>query len=301
MPAGPLTEPMHPDHDYLQTFHRAHSALNWESHRAHELAIFCTFAVPDIAAILARSGEFETRGQRRYDDTVALLREIARSGPDSPHGREAISHLNRIHRPYGISGEDLRYVLATFVVVPVEWTRRYGWRDLTADEITATVTYYQAVGRLMGIRQIPRDYADFARFLDAYEREHRSYSEAGRRLAASLIEVMAAWFPRPLRPLARSCVTAALGRPLRQALGLRQPSGLIRAGVHAALWCRAWLLRLFPPLRRRPKNQRGLRTYPCGYALSELGPVGAREHDCGHAGRGGIASASSCRTNGQTG
>jgi hypothetical protein len=293
MPAGPLTEPTHPDHDYLRIFHRAHGALNWESHRAHELAIFCTFAVPDIAVVLARTGEFEARGQRRYDDTVALLREIGKNGPDSPHGRAAIRHLNRIHRPYGIKGDDLRYVLATFVVVPVEWARRYGWRCLTDAEIAATVTFYQAVGRLMGIRQIPSDYADFAGFLHAYEREHHSYTEAGRRLAVSLIEVMAAWFPRPLRPLARDCVTAALGPPLRQALGLRQPSGLIRAGVHAALRSRAALLRLIPLLRRRSKNPRGLRTYPCGYSLSDLGPDGARG-DRGPLGAGDMAAASSC-------
>jgi hypothetical protein len=273
MPAGPAsTEPPHPD-EYLTIFHRAFAALDWESHRAHEHAIFCTFAIPSISAILDQTGEFAHRGPRRYDDTVALLREIGRDGPDSPRGHAAIKHLNGIHRPYNIANADLLYVLATFVVVPVEWIRLYGWRHLTDDEIQATVTYYQALGRLMGIREIPRHYAEFASYLDDYERGHRSFAEANRRLAVSLIEVMAAWFPRALRPLARGCIAAALGRPLRQALGLPEPSGLIRAGVHVALRSRAALTRVIPPLRHRRKSPRRLRTYPCGYTLNEIGPA----------------------------
>ncbi len=171
--------------------------------------------------------------------------------------------------------DDLRYVLATFVVVPVRWIGRYGWRDLTEREIGAAVQYYRELGRLMGIRQIPSTYPGFASYLDAYEREHHSFSEANRRLAVSLIEVFAAWFPRPVRPLTRHCVRAALGQPLRRVLGLPEPSGLIRAGVHVALRSRGALIRLFPWLRPGRKGARRLRSYPCGYALSDLGPAWA--------------------------
>lgn len=266
------TQPPYPD-DYLTIFHRAFAALDWECHRAHEYAIFCSFAIPSISAILDQTGEFACRGQKRYDDTVALLRELGRYGPESPYGHAAVKRLNGIHRPYDIANADLLYVLATFVVVPVEWIRLYGWRDLTDDEIQATVTYYQALGRLMGIREIPRHYAGFASYLDDYERGHRSFAEANRRLAVSLIEVMAAWFPRALRPLARGCIAAALGRPLRKVLGLPEPSGLIRAGVRVALRSRAALTRAIPLLRHRRKSPRRLRTYPCGYTLDEIGPA----------------------------
>jgi hypothetical protein len=275
MPDGsPPTAHPDPDRDYLRISQAVHADFGWDHHRAHELALFCTFAIPSISRILDQTGEFAHRGQRRYDDTVALLREVGREGPASGHGRAAIKHLNSIHRPYEISDGDLAYVLATFVVIPVRWIGRYGWRNLTQDEITATVRYYQAVGRLMGIRQIPPDYEGFARYLDAYERDHRAFSEANRRVAVSLLTVMGAWFPRPLRPLARSCIAAGLGRPLRQALGLAEPWGLIRAGVPGVLRLRAALIRLIPPLRHGRKGSRRLRTYPCGYALSDLGPAG---------------------------
>jgi hypothetical protein len=275
MPARPsLTEPSSPDRDYLHTFrHAFDETFGWEVHRALELAIFHTFAVPAISGVLDQTGEFAHRGQKRYDDTVALLREIGRDGPDSPRGRAAIRRMNWIHRPYRISNDDLIYVLATFIVIPVRWIERYGWRDLAPDEIRAAVRYYRAAGRLMGIRQMPETYPGFAGYLDAYERDHHSFSDANRRLAVSLIGVIGSWAPRPARPLARLCVTAALGPPLRRALGMPEPSGLVRAGVDAALRSRAALIRLIPPLRRAGQRPRRLRSYPHGYALSEVGPV----------------------------
>jgi len=46
MSAGPPpAKPLHP-HPYVHVFRHAFDALGWESHRAHELAIFRTFAVP---------------------------------------------------------------------------------------------------------------------------------------------------------------------------------------------------------------------------------------------------------------
>jgi hypothetical protein len=277
MPAGsPFPQQLDPDRDYRLIFRQAFDVdFGWEVRRALELAIFHTFAAPSISAILDRTGEFAHRGQKRYDDTVALLRDVAGGGPGSPRGRTAIRRMNWIHRAYNISNDDMIYVLATFVVLPVRWISRYGWRDLTEQEIRAAVAYYREVGRLMGIRQIPATYPAFAGYLDAYEREHHSFSEANRRLAVSLIKVFEAWFPRLVRPLTRHCVAAALGDPLRRALGLPKPHGLVRAGMHAALRSRAALIRLFPPLRPRRGRSRRLRSYPGGYAPSDLGPAWA--------------------------
>jgi len=274
MPDGPSSsEPASPDHDYLATFHHAFDeAFGWEVHRALELAIFHTFAAPAISEVLDHTGEFGRRGQKRLDDTVALMREIGIDGPASPRGRAAIRRMNLIHRPYRIPNDDLVYVLALFVVIPVRWIGRYGWRDLTAAEVHAAVRYYRTVGRLMGIRQMPETYPGFADYLDAYERDHHSFTEANQRLAVSFIGVIGAWAPRPVRPLARLCVTAALGPALRRALGLPEPSGLIRTGVHAALRFRAALIRLVPLLRHTRRNPRRLRSYPHGYTLAELGP-----------------------------
>lgn len=274
MSAGlPDTDTLDPDCDYQQICKLTFGvALGWEVSRSLELAIFHTFAVPGISETLDSAGEFTGCGQKRYDDTVAVLREIARDGPQSPAGRHAIRRMNRIHRPFGIGNDELRYVLATFVVVPVRWIRRYGWRRLTEKEIRAAVNYYREVGRLMGIRQIPPSYAEFASYLDAYECEHHSFREANKRLATALIKVFEAWFPRAVQPLARRCIVAGLGQPLRRSLGLPEPSALIRVGVHVGLRTRAMLLRLIPPLRKGRRSPRRLRSYPDGYTVSDLGP-----------------------------
>jgi uncharacterized protein (DUF2236 family) len=274
MPAHLSRTESTPESDYLNTFHYAFGdSFGWEVHRALELAIFHSFAVPTISEVLDRTGEFANRGQKRYDDTVALLREIGRDGPGSPRGRAAIRRMNWIHRPYRISNDDLLYVLATFIVIPVRWIERYGWRDLAPGEVRAAVRYYRTVGRLMGIRHLPATYPEFASYLDAYERDHHAFSTANRRLAVSLIEVIGSSVPRPVRPFARRCVAAALGSPLHRALGLPEPSGVALAGVHAALRFRAALIRLVPPLRRAGQGPRQLRSYPHGYTLSEIGPA----------------------------
>src|SRR6266700_3282824 len=274
------SEPLDPDRDYLVIFRLTFdAAFGWDVTRALELAVFHTLAAPTISEVLDQTGEFSHHGQKRYDDTVALLREIAMDGPASRRGRAAVRHMNRIHRPYGISNDDLVYVLATLLIVPVRWIERYGWRDLTENEIRAAVNYYRELGRLMGIRQIPPTYAAFASYLDAYERKHHSFSEANQRLAVSLIEVFEARFPPPVRPLTRTCIVAALGQPLRRVLGLPEPAGLVRAGVHVALRSRAAIMRLFPPLRRGRRRSRQLRSYPCGYALGDLGPAWGPQRD----------------------
>jgi hypothetical protein len=292
MSAGLIaTESLDPDGDDEQICKLTFGvSLGWEVSRSLELAIFHTFAAPGISELLDSTGEFARCGQKRYDDTVALLREIARDGPRSPAGRGAIRRMNRIHRPFGIGNDDLRYVLATFVVVPVRWIRRYGWRRLTETEVRACVNYYREVGRLMGIRQIPPSYAEFASYLDTYEREHHRFSAANKRLAMALIRVFEAWFPRPVQPLARRCIVAGLGQPLRRSLGLAEPPVVVRWSVHLGLRARAVLLRLIPPLRAGTRNPRRLRTYPDGYTAADLGPASPGSDV---AGRPGAASGGS--------
>ncbi len=224
MPACPAAEGPGPDGGYLRTHRQGFDvALHWEVRRALELALFHTFAIPAISGLLDRTGKFADHGQQRYDDTVALLREVAKDGPASPRGHAAIRRINQAHRPFGIANRDYLYVLTTFVVVPVRWVSRYGWRNLTETEVRAAVSYYRELGRLMGIRQVPQTYAGFARYFDDYERDHRCLTEANHRLALAMIATMEAWFPRVFRPLARQCIIAAFGTSLRTALGLPRP------------------------------------------------------------------------------
>ena len=79
----------------------------WDINRALEIALFRTFCVPSISALLDKTGEFHTRPQKRYDDTALIVAEILKWGYDSDRGREAIRRMNHMHGRFQISNPDL--------------------------------------------------------------------------------------------------------------------------------------------------------------------------------------------------
>ncbi|WP_327001144.1 DUF2236 domain-containing protein [Dactylosporangium sp. NBC_01737] len=247
----------------------------WDYQRALELALLRTYCVPSISALLDATGEFRDRPQRRYDDTALLMTELAAHGYDSVRGREALRVINRAHGRYAIGNDDMLYVLSTFIYVPIDWIERYGWRRLTGHERVAAYEFYRAVGRRMGIRDIPDGFAEFRRFKLDYEAATFRYSESNHRIARYTIGLFAGWFPAPLRPAVRLGLRTMLDAPMLAAFGLqpapRWVSGAARAGLRA--W--ALVVRLLPARRRSrlgvdPRN-RTYPGYPQGYRPSDLG------------------------------
>lgn len=128
----------------------------WDMTQALSFALYRTYAVPSIGRLLAETGEFTERTQQRYDDTGLILEAVLEHGFDHETGRTAVRRMNQMHRSYDISGDDLRYVLCTFVTTPIRWLDEFGWRRLTEGEKTASANYYRDLGRHMGITDIPR-------------------------------------------------------------------------------------------------------------------------------------------------
>jgi hypothetical protein len=193
-----------PETDYAQIVRNlATYDFPWDLTQSLSFALFRTFAVPSIGGLLGRTSAFEGATQKRYDDTALLLEVLLLDGFDSPSGRAAIRRINQMHHMYDISNEDMVYVLSTFVVVPKRWIDRFGWRALTGDEVLAAVRYYRELGRHMGIRQIPTTYAGFERLMDDYEAAHFAFDPGARRVAVATLDLMASFYPRPLRPAVR--------------------------------------------------------------------------------------------------
>lgn len=48
----------------------------FDTTRALEFALFRSFCVPSISALLDRTGEFRDRAQKRYDDTDLIVSEL---------------------------------------------------------------------------------------------------------------------------------------------------------------------------------------------------------------------------------
>jgi len=223
-------EELDPVRDHQQ-IHRITATYEfpWDYQRSLELALFRTYCVPSVSALLDATGEFRDRPQQRYDDTALLMAELTDHGYDSERGREALRVINRAHGRYAISNDDMRYVLSTFVYEPLDWLDRFGWRPLTETERRASANYYRELGRHMNIKDSPGTYQEFAAYLDAYERAHFAYSPGGRAVSDSTLALLTSFSPRPLRPLMRRLTLALLDPPLREAFRYPRPDPVTRA------------------------------------------------------------------------
>jgi len=245
----------------------------FDTTRALEFALFRTFAVPSISKLLDRTGEFQNRAQKRYDDTDIIVSELMERGYESERGKRALRRMNQLHGRFAIANEDFLYVLSTFIYEPIRWNGRFGWRPLCEQERVGYFQFWRAVGRRMNIRDIPADYDEFERFNRAYERQHFRFTEANARVGSATRELFVGWMPRPFAPVVRRVIYALLDDPLVDAFGFPRPSGLMRRLVEGALRLRARALRWLPT-RRRPRFRTEMRhpAYPDGYTIEQLGP-----------------------------
>ena len=245
----------------------------WDTQRSLELAFYRTYAVPSIAELLASTGEFTERAQKRYDDTQLLISAFCELGYDAGLGRRAIKRMNRIHGRFEIANEDFLYVLSTMVFEPIRWNARFGWRRLLDVERLATFYFWREVGALMGIRDIPADYETFETFNVEFEREHFAYTEGGARVAAATRDMFIGWFPGLPKSLGRPFVHALLDEPLLDALGFPHPPRALRAAAAASLQARSHALRFFPDRRKpRMRTEERHRSYPEHVEIEQLGP-----------------------------
>lgn len=78
----------------------------WDYIRSLEVALYRSYCVPSISALLDKTGELVYRTQKRYDDTAILISEWSANGYDSERGRAALRRMNRIHKHFNITNED---------------------------------------------------------------------------------------------------------------------------------------------------------------------------------------------------
>ena len=258
------------DHDEILRLTARHE-FPWDYSQGTGIAFMRDYGFPSIAALLDRTREFEDHGLKRYDDTILIGDEATLDGIDSPRSHAALRRLNRIHGHYDIPNDEFQYVLATTIVGPVRWIRRYGWRELDPVELVALARFTTRFGELMGIKGLPDTYAGYEELLDSYEAERFAFDPANKRVTEATIRVGRATAPWYLRLGFRRVSIALMDEPLRVALGMEaQPRWLV-AAVDLGLRLRAKALRLFPP--RRTPYERHHPTYPNGYELARIGPA----------------------------
>jgi len=102
----------------------------FDTTRALELALFRTYGVPSISGLLDRTGEFQHRPDKRYDDTDIVVSELMEWGYESERGKRALRRMNQLHGRFQIANDDFLYVLSTFIFEPIRWNRKFGWRQM---------------------------------------------------------------------------------------------------------------------------------------------------------------------------
>ncbi|RAS62941.1 uncharacterized protein DUF2236 [Lentzea atacamensis] len=248
----------------------------WDYQKSLELALFRTYCVPTISGLLERTGEFERRPQKRYDDTAVLMAELVEHGYDSPRGREALRVVNRQHGRYDISNDDMLYVLSTFIYDPLDWIQQYGWRPLTHNEQLAAFHFYRAVGSRMGIRDIPSDFGEFRAFKAAYEKQHFVFAESNHRIGQYTLDLFCSWYPQVLKPVVSRAVVAMLAPSMVRAFGFAAPPPWVGVLGRLALRVRALVVRRMPVRKALKLTSTPNRTYPgypVGYRPSDLGAI----------------------------
>ncbi len=246
----------------------------WDTTRALEFALFRTFCVPSISALLDRTGEFRQRAQKRYDDTDILVSELMEHGYAGERGKAALRRMNQLHGRFAIANDDYLYVLSTFIYEPIRWNARFGWRRMCEQERLGMLHFWREVGRRMNIQDLPADYESFEHYNREYEQKHYRFAETNARVGTATREMFVSWLPRPFAPLVRRAIYALLDEPLLEGFGFPRPSPWFRQCVAAGLHARSWLARRLPARKRprlRTEMKRGL--YPNGYRIEELGPA----------------------------
>jgi mpaB/rubber oxygenase-like protein len=245
----------------------------WDTTRSLELALFRAFAVAKGTTLLAGTGEFTERTQKRYDDTVLLLAEILEHGYDTKRGKAALRRINQMHGRYAIPNDEFLYVLSTFVFEPIRWNQRFGWRPLLREEKLASFYFWREIARRMAIRDLPEDYETFERYYVEFALRNYRFAPENEALAVATRDLLLSWYlPKPLWPLGRPFVHAMMDDQLLAAVGLPRPHPVVRSLMERAVRLRGRIVRRLPS-RRTPRLITGRRhpTYPNGYTIEKLG------------------------------
>jgi hypothetical protein len=268
-------EQLDPERDHQRIVHLSFGyEFPWDSIRALEIALYRTYCVPSISALLDRTAEFPHDTQRRYDDTSILVAEMCEWGYEDGRGRAALERMNWAHAHYKIANDDFLYVLSTFIYEPVRWIDQFGWRKTCANEKLGYYWFWREVGRRIGIADIPPSYDSFEAWSRAYERQHFRFAESNRRVGSSTRDLFTKWFPRVLTPAVRYSIYAMLDDDMIAAFGFPKPLPATRPLLRFALTMRGRLVRWLPPRRQAHffTDDRN-RTHPDGYRIAELGPT----------------------------
>lgn len=213
--------------------------------KALEFGLFKTYGIPSISVILYGTGELTQETNKRFDDTDIMIREFMEHNPNSKRSQASVERMNFIHKQYTISNRDYLYVLSIFIVEPIEWTRKFGYRCVDLKEKIALHKRWKDIGEQMGIKNIPKTYDETLEYARAYENKYMKYNVTNEKLAHATMDLLLS--KAPLKCLHRTLlhpIIHALCPPLlRNAMGFPEVSPIFQSLIESVLHLHAFLVR----------------------------------------------------------
>lgn len=201
-----------------------------------EFALFKTYAIPSISRLLAKTDQLVGTSSygKRVEDTDVILNTATTFDLNSELSTLAIARMNFLHSQYGskIQNDDLLYTLSLFMMEPVKWHAKFGWRAMHEVEVNANFQLWKAIGERMSIKEIPETYAELCAWSEDYEEMAMVYADSNKSVANSSVDLFLRPAPIFLRGLARKIVYALLERRTLSAFGYEKQPAWVHYIVH---------------------------------------------------------------------
>lgn len=245
-----------------------------ETRMGFQLAFLRPFCDPAMAATLVAAGRIAASPEKRAYDTGLVIHEVIAGGTDAPRARRMIAHMNRQHRAAdGITPEQMFYMISVFMVVPIRYVERAGWRPVLDVEKQAAHHFYDRLGELMNIVDRPGTFEEAGQLVDEYERAHLEPNGDTLILGEDLLGVLKHRLPRPLQPLAGQLLATQIGDDVvAHAVGLPRATAAAVAVSEAGIRARRAVIPHLPA-ERQPSftpGQRAGAVYAHGYKLEDI-------------------------------
>ena len=125
-----------------------------------------------------------------------------------------------MHGMYNIDNELFRYVLYSFVMEPVFWNRKRGYRPLYEKEKLAMLYFWNKVGSMMNIDSLIEDINEVENFYTNFEKENMYFDDANRILYDRVVPVIRKELPFILALGLPVALPLLLDNPVEEAFGL---------------------------------------------------------------------------------
>jgi hypothetical protein len=261
-----------------------------------EFGLFKTYSIPSISSILMSTHEMEKNMSKRYDDTDLLIREFTEHEPSHLRSQLAIQRLNFLHSHYPISNSDYLYTLTVFMIEPILWINRFGYREVHSLEKESIYLVWCDIGRKMGIQHLPYSWDQACSWMNEYETTRMRFHPSNQIIANATVDLFLSILPAFLRPVGSSVILAFCSPALREAMGFGDPPCGLFAFISIAMSLQATFIKYLCPPRLKPlvrtppqllpsdtpgDERTGVGcplfhpytpTYAHGYRIDELGP-----------------------------